>query len=139
MIALNGNDQHLITRVAEVTEDNILDRANEYTEADGASCKKLAAIGRAGSALVLTGEDVTKLEAIALLRKVVEAELDHWVPNSSQRLIMRAFRAFGFEVHAMRPGVEDCGPNVWNHALYPDWVHGLYIRRCSTCARLFRG
>ena len=49
-------------------------------------------------ALVVTGEDQIESEARALLDKVIQTELDNWVPGTSELLIHRAASALGFKV-----------------------------------------
>jgi len=78
---------------------------------------------------------VTDPEASAYLHDVVKLELDHWIPNASQRLIKRAHEFMGVPYGA--PVAPDCGPRHRDHALVADWVAHWYVMKCATCGRLF--
>lgn len=74
-------------------------------------------------------------DAAALLHRVVELELMHWVPNASQRLVHRAFTLVG-QPHR-EPQAPDCGPRHRDHPLIATWVAGWYVMQCCRCDRLF--
>lgn len=134
MIHLGYHDCVFISHVAEVVQDRIYE-GNGYTSEDERACGKLEQIGRSGG-VVLTGDELSEDEATALLRRVVLAEMEHWVPNVSQRLIRRAFLALGR--HRAPAIVDDHGGKRTDHALVPDWVAGVYLMQCVTCRRLFQ-
>lgn len=71
-----------------------------------------------------------------LLQSVVLAEMDHWIPGASQRLIGRAAELLDHDL-GMRMAEPDHGNDPGAHALFPDWVCGVYVQRCATCAHLF--
>lgn len=73
-----------------------------------------------------------------MLKHIVRAELAHWVPGASQRLLYRAGRIVGIEQPNPANGQPDCGDDPEHHALISDWVAGLYLHRCSNCFRLFQ-
>jgi hypothetical protein len=134
MIHLGYHDCVFISHVAEVVQDRIYD-GNGYTSEDERACEKLEQIGRSGG-VVLTGDELSEDEATALLRRVVLAELENWIPNASQRLIRRAVLALGG--HMTEAVAKDHGGRRINHVLIPDWVAGIYLMRCVTCHRLFQ-
>lgn len=71
-----------------------------------------------------------------LLQSVVLAEMDHWVAGSSQKLICRAAELLDHDL-GLPMSAPDHGPNPGDHALCADWVCGVYVQRCVTCAHLF--
>lgn len=73
-----------------------------------------------------------------MFQAIVRAELAHWVPGSSQRLLYRAGRITGFPQPDPEEGTRDCGNHYRDHVLFPDWVAGLYLKRCADCFRLFQ-
>lgn len=133
MQIFDRDDTQMISHTVDVMGDRISD-GNDYTEQDGNTITKLDELKT--PALVVDGAEHTDYELRAMLRRIVTAELDHWVPGASQRLIYRASRALG-ESFA-KPRAEDHGPNPEDHALTANWVAGLYLRQCATCQRLFR-
>lgn len=94
--------------------------------------------GRTPGAFLVTGDEMGHPDAVAMFRQIVEAELDHWCPNASQRLIHRAGHALGVRHPVMLSDAPDCGAEPGWHALFGDWVAGLFVRRCATCCRIFR-
>lgn len=91
-----------------------------------------------GSMVVLTGEPLDKADAEQLLRHVVNAELDHWIPDASQRLLYRAARALDMKAYPPLASAKDCGAEPHWHALINDWFAGIYVVRCVTCQRMYR-
>lgn len=137
MISLNGSDAAAIRIAAENLSELLEDR--EYAhDHPGLSADTLERIADLPNAFILTGEDVDPDQALKLLRQVVTTEMEHWVPNKSQRLIDRAARALGFEPLLDPQLAEDCGAAASQHPLILGWVCGLYVARCSTCAHLFK-
>jgi hypothetical protein len=133
MLYLGREDAQMLSHVDEVIGDRL--SGDDTYEPDAvATADKLS--GLTPPALLLTGDEMTEADTHALLRRVVNAELDHWVPGASQRLIYRASRALGFQ--AAEPRRADCGDQLVNHATVTQWVAGLYLRQCVGCARLFR-
>lgn len=115
----------------------MLDRPNEYGNCDDMSVKKLRRLGD-HSGIMVTGCKITGDQGRTLLKEVVRGELDHWVPDASQRLIGRASLVLGLDV-LLDPQIEkDHGPRPQDHALIGDWVCGIYVMRCATCAHLFK-
>lgn len=133
MLYLGREDKQMLLHVDEVIGDRL--SGDDTYDADSvATADKLS--GLTPPAVLLTGDEMTEADAHALLRRVVNAELDEWVPGASQRLIYRASRALGFSAAEARRA--DCGPELVNHATITQWVAGLYLRQCVGCARLFR-
>jgi hypothetical protein len=133
MLYMGWEDKPMLDHVNEIIGDR-LSGGDTYNAASVATADKLTRL--TPPALLLTGDEMTEAEAHALLRRVVNAELDQWVPGASQRLIYRASRALGFS--AAEPRRTDCGDKVASHATVTQWVAGLYLRQCVGCARLFR-
>lgn len=133
MLYLGREDTQMLKHVDEVIGDR-LSGDDTYEDEDHATADKLGKL--TPPALLLTGDELTEAGAHALLRRVVEAELDAWVPGASQRLIYRASRALGF-AHT-EPRRTDCGKELASHATVTRWVAGLYLRQCVGCSRLFR-
>lgn len=137
MLHITRDDQQMMNHMVEVITDRM--RHNDgYTDQDDATVTKLDQLtnGLDGtSAVVLTGDDQSEDEARSLLAQVVRAELKHWVPGASQRLIYRAANAMGFkQPYPTRP---DCGEAASAHSLVADWVAGMYLMRCASCLRLY--
>lgn len=133
-------DRDLIAHAAEVMADRIADNGDCYTDSDVRAVDKLEAIGKGGTALVLTGAELDLSQTSSLMGKVIQAELDHWVPGSSQRLIWRAAQALGFTAPAVLKhpfNDTDCGTEPRYHSLTPSWLAGRYLMCCSTCGRLY--
>lgn len=137
MIVWNVYDRDMATVAAEHLACALEDRAYHRDNPD-LSADKLEALGRVHSGLLITGDTLKQTEAEALLREVVKTEVEHWVPDASQRLIRRASLALGFE-NLLDPDFQkDHGPLPQDHALVMDWVVGIYVARCATCAHLFK-
>lgn len=137
MLHFTQDDQQMMNHVVDVVTDRMR-HEDGYTEQDDATMTKLDTLtnGLDGtSAVVITGDECPKDEAALLFQDVVKAELKHWVPGASQRLLFRAGRALGIE--QPEPRNPDCGQLRSYHALVSDWVAGLYVQRCSSCARIY--
>lgn len=133
MLYLGREDTQMLKHVDEVIGDRL--SGDDTYEPDAvATAAKLERL--TPPALLLTGDELTEAETHALLRRIVEAELDQWVPGASQRLIYRASRALGFKWP--EPRRTDCGGETSSHATVTQWVAGLYLRQCVGCSRLFR-
>lgn len=133
MINITANDAHLAHIAAEWLQD---DEDRSYDADDRQSIQNLKTIDRG---LLVTGAEQTPAEADILLREVVQAELDSWVSNASQRLINRAGLVLGTGVPVLDPILaDDHGPNPGDHSLIQDWVCGIFVLRCCTCAHLFK-
>lgn len=133
MLYLGREDTQMLEHVDEVIGDRL--SGDDTYEAEGrATADKLGRL--TPPAVLLTGDEMTEADAHALLRRVVEAELDQWVPGASQRLIHRAGRALGFTYP--EPRRSDCGAERGDHVTISQWVAGLHLRQCVGCARLFR-
>jgi len=133
MLYLGREDTEMLKHVDDVIGDRL--SGDDTYEPDAvATADKLS--GLTPPAVLLTGDEMTEADVHALLRRVINAELDHWVPGASQRLIYRASRALGF--HARDQHRADCGGDLSDHATVTQWVAGLYLRQCVGCARLFR-
>lgn len=142
MIIWTENDRHFTRHAVDVMRNRVLSQ-DGYTEADDDALDKLARLGNGpgngGVHLMLTGDEIDRAEAHEMLRQVVNACLDDWVPNASQRLIHRAAATLGLPGPRRPLGVPDHGPEPTHHPLVIDWVGGVYVQRCATCDRLFRG
>ncbi|AKA61769.1 hypothetical protein AVT62_gp31 [Streptomyces phage TP1604] len=133
MIYFGREDAQMLKHVNEVIGDR-LSGDDTYEAENRTTADKLGLL--TPPAVLLTGDEMTEADAHALLRRVVNAELDQWVPGASQRLIFRASRALGFAAAEARRA--DCGAELKDHATITQWVAGLYLRQCVGCARLFR-
>lgn len=139
MIHFNRDELEMLDHAANTMNDRILCEPDEYTRSDNSAIRKLFQTANTEtSAIVITGEELDKQERIWAFRQVLDAELRHWVPNASQRLLTRAAAALEVEYP---PGVGksvDCGAEPGWHALIGDWLAGIYVRRCISCARVYR-
>ncbi|AKA61699.1 hypothetical protein SEA_YDN12_32 [Streptomyces phage YDN12] len=133
MIYFRREDAQMLKHVDEVIGDR-LHGDDSYEPEDRDTAAKLGLL--VPPALVITGAELTEAQRHVLLRRIVNAELDEWVPGASQRLIFRASRALGFAAAEARRA--DCGPELKDHATITQWVAGLYLRQCVGCVRLFR-
>lgn len=88
------------------------------------------------STLLVTGAELERQEAEDLLRQVLGAELAHWVPGASQRLLYRASAALGFQFPREQLKA-DHGPDPADHPLIRDWVGRSHVLMCVTCHRVF--
>lgn len=145
MIPFDREDAQMLHHIVKDVMADRLAYDAEYTEKDRQVVDKLGELADAaatGTVLAVTGRDLTddrgtNAEARKLFHKILNAELDHWVPNASQRLLHRAGAVLG--VPQPKPRRDDCGPTEFDHALIHDWVGSAYLLRCSTCLRLYRG
>lgn len=139
MIHFTREDRQMMDHVVDTTRDRMLTEGG-YTEQDWVTMTKLECLAKEGSAVVVSGRDTQDTDiARTLLQRLVEAELDNWVPNASQRLLHRAGAALGIEQpDPARMRNDDCGPDLGKHATVPDWVGDLFVRRCVSCARIWR-
>lgn len=138
MIVFTDRDGQMMNHVVDVIGDR-MHHEDGYTEQDHATVVKLdqLAKGTAAGTQVVVDAVPYDAEAMKLLAEIVEAELRHWVAdrNASARLIYRAATMMGFT--AVMPKADDHGPNPGNHALFPNWVGGIFVQQCATCARVF--
>lgn len=140
MIHFTQGDAQMLNHTVDVIGDR-MHHEDGYTDQDRATVTKLDKLAKAGAAVVITGAELADEPHDAdpqvrqMFQDIVKAELAHWVPGASQRLIYRAGLVLG--VHQPMPRRDDCGPERINHALVSYWVAGLYLHRCSTCFRLF--
>lgn len=137
MLSWDKSDCAMATHLSELATDWCLDESNGYTEQDRDAAEKIGKLGHA-SGLMVTGDSLTVAEGEALLKQVVLSELAHWVPGSSQRLIHRASIVLTGKGLLDPVLAEDHGPLPQDHALVQDWICGVYVMRCCTCAHLFR-
>lgn len=135
MISFTVNDARMATIASEILEDHCEDARRDYSRDDRESAKKL---GKLRQGLLVTGIEQSAAEAAELLKAVVQAELDHWVPDASQRLINRAATVLADGPILDPVLAPDHGNNPGDHALIQDWVCGIFVLRCCTCARLFK-
>jgi hypothetical protein len=140
MLHFNREDGQMLAHIGEVMGDRVAE--GEYTDEDREVVNRIDGIGRkmeggGTGALVITGEDISHMDAALVFAAVVQAELNHWIPNASQRLIHRAGHALGVRHPVMLSDNKDCGSEPGWHALIADWVAGIYVRRCVTCCRLY--
>lgn len=135
MLYLGREDAQMMSHVDEVIRDRML--GDDTYEPDAvATVDKLGKL--ATPALVIDGAEQTREEAAFLFQDIVKAELHNWVPGASQRLLFRAGAALGFQQpHPELAQVLDCGPATGDHAVFSDWVAGLFVLRCSSCFRIF--
>lgn len=139
MLVFSKEEMQMVGHAAEVMDDRISNEPDEYNDADATSTAKLDAMSRAKTvALVVTGAEMDSASARHLMGQIVNAEMDHWVPGASQRLLYRASRALGVSTASIHLYTEpDCGSKT-AHALVTDWVADIYVVRCVVCGRLDR-
>jgi hypothetical protein len=135
MIVFTDKDRQMLNHVVDVVGDRMR-HEDGYTDQDGATLGKLDQLAKTEGTQLVVDTVTPDTEALALLREIVSAELRHWVPGASQRLIYRASTMLGFS--AVLPKSDDHGPDPADHALFPNWVGGLFTQQCATCARIFR-
>jgi hypothetical protein len=136
MIIVTPNDAHVAHHASEMVEDHYeTDGARDHTPEDRESARRLGKLGRG---LLVTGDPFTVDEGVTLLKEVVTSELDHWIPGASQRLINRASLILVGSPILGAATEADHGPNPADHALLQDWVAGIFVLRCVTCAHLFK-
>ncbi len=138
MIHFTNDDAQMLAHVVDVMNERIAVEGG-YTEQNEATMTKLEALAKEGAAVVVSGREQSTIDSVALFSRIVKAELDHWVPDSSQRLLFRAGAALGIrQPDPSRAARSDCGPERADHATMADWVGTLYVHRCSSCLRLFK-
>lgn len=136
MINITPNDAQVACEGAEWMEEHYeTDGVRDHTPEDRESARRL---GKMRRGLLVTGDPFTVDEGVALLKEVVTSELDHWVPGSSQRLINRASLVLVGSPILAAATETDHGPGPADHALLQDWVAGIFVLRCVTCAHLFK-
>ena len=136
MLYLGREDAGMLSHVDEVIGDR-LSGDDTYEDAERATADKLGKL--VTPSLVIDGGEMTAAECTTLMRQVVLAEMDNWVPGASQRLLCRAGAALGIELANLVTGNPDCGLEPRWHALVSDWTAGVYVRRCVTCGRRYKG
>jgi hypothetical protein len=129
---IGHTDRDFLNHSAEVMQDRMWELGG-YERDDKSACKKLAALGNGGTALVVTGVEMSAHDRVAMLHRVIDAEVAHWVPGSSQRLISRAAGALGVVLRFVND--TDCGPEAQHHVLATIHVCGKNYRRCNQCGR----
>lgn len=114
-----------------------MDMGCSYREEDVTTINKLTDLR--GPSLVITGEELDLQESQYLFRRIVRSEIDHWVPDASQRLLSRAALALNLtEAYTGRliASDPDCGPGESQHVWTMDCVAGVDCARCTWCCRL---
>jgi hypothetical protein len=124
-------------RASEFMVDLCDDRGSGYDfdRDDRESAVKLSKLRRG---LLVTGDEQTDVEAEALLKEVIRVELDNWVPDASQRLIDRASLVLTGEKLLDPIIAPDHGDSPAVHSLVQDWVCGIFVLRCATCAHMYK-
>lgn len=136
MIVFTERDRQMLRHIVDVVGDR-MHHEDGYTEQDRLTFMKVQDMSTApATVVVVTGEEIDS-EARQMFQAIVRAELAHWVPGASQRLLYRAGRIVGVDQPNPAKGEADCGPDRADHALISDWVAGLYLMRCSSCFRLY--
>lgn len=139
MIHIRRDERQMIENAHDVMDDRITSEPDEYDDADTRAVLHLDVMAKTETGqLVVDGAELNDIDARRLMRQIVEAELDAWVPNASQRLLWRASWALGVPMNHSAPRDPDCGAEPSWHALTSAWVAGLFVRHCATCHRLFR-
>lgn len=135
MIHFAHEDRQMLEHLSESRVGCLAD----YTDHDERVADKVGQVSKIETgSLVVTGEVLNEEKARHILSEVIEAELNHWIPGASQRLIYRASRAL--EMSARVPITwNDCGNEPHWHALVRDWIAGKTYMRCATCHRLYKG
>lgn len=136
MLYLGRDDTQTMSHIDEVIGDR-LSGDDTYEDEDRATADKIGAIKC--PSLVIDGAEMTDAEATAFMSQIVLAELANWVPDASQRLLHRAGAALGIPLGNLLTSNPDCGASPGWHSLVADWAGGIFVRRCVTCGRLFRG
>jgi hypothetical protein len=136
MILFTEEDRQMLNHIVDVVGDR-MHHEDGYTEQDGRTLSKLDKLAKTPATAVVVLADDVDAEARQMFQAIVRAELRHWVPGASQRLLYRAGRVVGIEQPNPAKGRRDCGADRTDHALISDWVAGLYLHRCSSCFRLF--
>lgn len=136
MILFTEEDRQMLNHIVDVVGDR-MHHEDGYTEQDSRTLGKLDKLAKAPATAVVVLADDVDAEARQMFQAIVRAELRHWVPGASQRLLYRAGRVVGIEQPNPAKGQSDCGADRADHSLINDWVSGLYLHRCSSCFRLF--
>lgn len=136
MIIFTEEDRQMLKHVADVIGDR-MHSEDGYSDRDYATMGKLNALTESPtSSLVITGDGADS-DGQQLFQTIMRAELAHWVPNASQRLLYRAGRLLGVQQPNPATGRPECGEHA--HALNSEWIVGIYVRRCVHCFRLLEG
>lgn len=139
MIHIRHDERQMLSHTHEQIDDRTRCYPDEYSDADTRAVLHLNVMATAETGqLVIDGAELNHIDARRLMRQIIEAEMAHWVPNASQRLLWRASWALGVPLNHAAPVAPDCGAEARWHALTGDWVAGLFVRHCVTCHRLFR-
>lgn len=136
MLHFTKDDQQMMNHTVDIICDRMR-HEDGYTPQDDATVVKLDQLAKAGPCLVVDRSEQGEQETLELAKSIVAAEIRNWVPNASQRLIRRAMHALDLPAPSQQTA-KDHGPDRNRHALFPDWVGGLYVLHCATCHRLFR-
>lgn len=136
MILFTEADRQMMNHVVDVIGDRMR-HEDGYTEQDERTVTKLDRLAKSPTTSIVVLADDVDAEARQMFQAIVRAELAHWVPDASQRLLYRAGRIVGIEQPNPAKGQRDCGAERADHALISDWVAGLYLHRCSNCFRVF--
>lgn len=137
MIHFTQDDALMLRHTAEVMSDRISD-GNDYSENDQNVVDRIERTGSGRQSLLITGDELDQQDALVLYRNVVHAELNAWVPDASQRLLQRVGHALGVRHPLFLTGNPDCGAEPGWHALHTDWIVGIFVRRCTTCGRVYK-
>ena len=129
---IEHTDRDFLKHSAQVMQDRMWELGG-YEPEDETACEKLKAMGDGGTALVVTGVEMSARDRMAMLHRVIDAEVAHWVPGSSQRLICRAAGALSIGLRLIND--TDCGSEDKDHALAAVYIGGKDYRRCKTCGR----
>lgn len=139
MMHIRQDELGMFRHVEETMDDRIMDNPDEWDDKDHRAMDHIGRIGKTPTgAVVVTGEELNMIDARRLFKGVVEAELDNWVANASQRLITRAARALEVPFRYHVTLAADCGAEAHWHALVSDWVAEIFVMRCATCGHLYR-
>lgn len=137
---MNPNDaqRQFLTWMVDLAHDAMCNRPDEFGSSDNLAFAYWRAQSKTGpeAMTAVQAAETSSEETAAMLRHIVQAELDHWVPDASQRLIWRAGLLLGLPT-IPEPTRPDCGPKHISHPLIADWVAGIYVMRCVSCNRLF--
>lgn len=136
MILFTEDDRQMMKHVVDVVGDR-MHHEDGYTDQDRRTLDKLDRLSKSPATAVVVLADDVDAEARQMFQAIVRAELRHWVPGASQRLLYRAGRIVGIQQPNPAHAQADCGADRADHALISDWVAGLYLHRCSSCFRLF--
>lgn len=136
MIVFTEADRQMLRHIAEVVGDR-LHHEDGYTDQDREVVDKIEQLSKLTTTIIVISGDVEKSNPYQAFQQIVRAELAHWVPDASQRLLFRAGRALGVPQPDPVTARPDCGPSARLHSLCSEWVAGVFLYRCTTCFRLF--